>query len=152
MSEKVVATNRKAYHDYFVEKSWEAGIALTGTEIKSVRLGRVNLRDSFVKVEQGQAWLWNVHVSPYEHGSRYNVNPTRPRKLLLHKDEIQRLAQKLQGRNLTLVPLRIYIKGNRAKVEVALAKGKRQYDKREAIAERDAQREIEREMKERERG
>ncbi len=152
MNEKVVATNRKAYHDYFLEESWEAGIALTGTEIKSVRLGRVNLRDSFVKVEQGQAWLWNVHVSPYEHGSRYNVNQTRPRKLLLHKDEIQRLAQKLQGRNLTLVPLRIYIKGNRAKVEVALAKGKHQYDKREAIAERDARREIERETKERERG
>jgi SsrA-binding protein len=144
-AEKVIATNRKAYHDYFIEETLEAGLVLTGTEIKSVRGGRVNLRDSYVRIERGEAWLLNVHIAPYEQGNRYNVNPTRDRKLLLHRPEILRLQGKAQAKGMTIVPLRVYIRGNRAKVELALAKGKRQYDKREAIAQRDAEREMERE-------
>jgi SsrA-binding protein len=144
-AEKVIATNRKAYHDYFIEETLEAGLVLTGTEIKSVRGGRVNLRDSYVRIERGEAWLLNVHIAPYEQGSRYNVNPTRDRKLLLHRPEILRLQGKAQAKGMTIVPLRVYLRGNRAKVELALAKGKRQYDKREAIAQRDAEREMERE-------
>jgi len=143
--EKVIATNRKAYHDYFIEETLEAGLVLTGTEIKSVRGGRVNLRDSYVRIELGEAWLLNVHIAPYEQGNRYNVNPTRDRKLLLHRQEILRLQGKAQAKGMTIVPLRVYLRGNRAKVELALAKGKRQYDKREAIAQRDADREMERE-------
>lgn len=143
--EKVIATNRKAYHDYFIEETLEAGLVLTGTEIKSVRGGRVNLRDSYVRLERGEAWLLNVHIAPYEQGNRYNVNPTRDRKLLLHRQEILRLQGKAQAKGMTIVPLRVYLRGNRAKVELALAKGKRQYDKREAIAQRDAERELERE-------
>ncbi len=142
---KVIATNRKAYHDYFIEETLEAGLVLTGTEIKSVRGGRVNLRDSYVRLERGEAWLLNVHIAPYEQGNRYNVNPTRDRKLLLHRQEILRLQGKAQAKGMTIVPLRVYLRGNRAKVELALAKGKRQYDKREAIAQRDAEREMERE-------
>jgi len=144
-AEKVIATNRKAYHDYFIEETLEAGLVLTGTEIKSVRGGRVNLRDSYVRIERGEAWLLNVHIAPYEQGNRYNVNPTRDRKLLLHRPEILRLQGKAQAKGMTIVPLRVYIRGNRAKVELALAKGKRQYDKRESIAQRDAEREMERE-------
>ena len=143
--EKVIATNRKAYHDYFIEETLEAGLVLTGTEIKSVRGGRVNLRDIYVRLERGEAWLLNVHIAPYEQGNRYNVNPTRDRKLLLHRQEILRLHGKAQAKGMTIVPLRVYLRGNRAKVELALAKGKRQYDKREAIAQRDAEREMERE-------
>ncbi len=143
--EKVIATNRKAYHDYFIEETLEAGLVLTGTEIKSVRGGRVNLRDSYVRIERGEAWLLNVHIAPYEQGNRYNVNPTRDRKLLLHRPEILRLQGKAQAKGMTIVPLRVYLRGNRAKVELALAKGKRQYDKREAIAQHDAEREMERE-------
>jgi len=143
--EKVIATNRKAYHDYFIEETLEAGLVLTGTEIKSVRGGRVNLRDSYVRLERGEAWLLNVHIAPYEQGNRYNVDPTRDRKLLLHRQEILRLQGKAQAKGMTIVPLRVYLRGNRAKVELALAKGKRQYDKREAIAQRDAEREMERE-------
>jgi SsrA-binding protein len=144
-AEKVIATNRKAYHDYFIEETLEAGLVLTGTEIKSVRGGRVNLRDSYVRIERGEAWLLNVHIAPYEQGNRYNVNPTRDRKLLLHRPEILRLQGKAQAKGMTIVPLRVYLRGNRAKVELALAKGKHQYDKREAIAQRDAEREMERE-------
>jgi SsrA-binding protein len=148
---KVLATNRKAYHDYFIQETYEAGIALTGTEIKSVRAGAVNLRDSFAQVRDGEAWLQNVHISPYEAGNRFNVDPYRPRKLLLHRKEINRLMGRVQEKGLTIVPLRIYLKKNRAKVELALVKGKRQYDKRESISQRDANREMERAMKERER-
>jgi SsrA-binding protein len=148
---KVLATNRKAYHDYFVEETYEAGIALTGTEIKSVRAGSVNLRDSFAQVRNGEMWLQNVHISPYEAGNRFNVDPYRTRKLLLHRREINRLMGRAQEKGLTIVPLRMYLKKNRAKVELALVKGKRQYDKREAIARHDADREIQRALKERER-
>ncbi len=148
---QVVATNRKAYHDYFIEETFEAGIALTGTEIKSVRAGAVNLRDSFAQVRNGQVWLQNVHISPYKAGNRFNVDPYRTRKLLLHRKEINRLMGRAQEKGLTIVPLRMYLKKNRAKVELALVKGKKQYDKRESIAKRDAEREIQRGFKELER-
>jgi SsrA-binding protein len=124
---------------------------LTGTEIKSVRAGAVNLRDSYALVREGQMWLQNVHISPYEAGNRFNVDPYRPRKLLLHRNEINRLMGRVQERGLTIVPLRMYLKKNRAKVELALVKGKRQYDKRDSISKRDSDREIERAIKEKER-
>ena len=145
MPNKVVARNRKTTHDYFILETYEAGIVLTGTEIKSVREGRINLRDGYAKIDSGELWLYNVHISPYERGSFYNHDPLRPRKLLLRREEIKRLLGKTKEKGLTLVPLSVYIKDNRwAKVEVALAKGKKQYDKRAAIAERDAQRAMER--------
>ncbi len=148
---KVVATNRKAYHDYHIEETHEAGIVLTGTEIKSVRAGSVNLKDAYAVVKDGEAWLLNVHISPYEPASRENVDPDRGRKLLLHRQEINRLMGRVQEKGLTMIPLRLYLKKNRAKVELALVRGKRQYDKREAIAKRDTDREIQRALKERER-
>jgi SsrA-binding protein len=146
---KDVASNRKAYHDYFIDETIEAGIALSGTEIKSVRGGRVNLRDSYAKIENGEAWLWNAHISAYDHAGKYfNHAPTRSRKLLLHKSEIRRLQMKTQAKGLTLVPLRMYLKRGKAKVEVALAHGKKLYDKRDALATREAGREMERAIKE----
>lgn len=148
---KVVATNRKAYHDYHIEETHEAGIVLTGTEVKSVRAGSVNLKDAYAVVRGGEVWLLNVHISPYEPASRQNVDPDRTRKLLLHRQEINRLMGRVQEKGLTLVPLRMYVKKNRAKVEVALVRGKRQYDKRAAIAKRETDREIQRGLKERER-
>jgi SsrA-binding protein len=149
--EKVVATNRTAYHDYFLEDTYEAGIALTGTEIKSVRAGRVNLRDGFVQIRQGEAWLINVHISPYDFGNRENHEPRRERKLLLHRQEIRKLQSKVSERGWTIVPLKMYLKDGSAKVEIALVRGKRLYDKKDAIAERDADRELRRTMKEWER-
>jgi SsrA-binding protein len=149
MSIHVIATNRKAQHDYHLEETFEAGIALTGTEIKSVRAGRVNLRDGYVQIKGGEAWLVNCHISPYDPASRENVDPLRPRRLLLHKRELARLQNRVAERGWTIVPLRMYLKNQRAKVEIALARGKRQYDKREAIARREAEREIAREIKER---
>ena len=146
---KVVATNRKAYHDYFIEDTYEAGIALTGTEIKSVRAGRVNLRDSYAQVRDGELWLLNAHISPYQHASRANHEPQRPRKLLMHKREILRLQASTQERGHTLVPLRMYLKNNLAKVEIGLAKGKKQYDKRQTIAKRESDRAIRRALKQR---
>jgi SsrA-binding protein len=148
----VVATNRKAYHDYHIEETHEAGIVLTGTEIKSVRAGSVNLKDSYAVVKGGEAWLLNVHISPYNPASRQNVDPDRSRKLLLHRGEINRMMGRVQEKGLTIIPLRMYLKRNRAKVEVALVRGKRQYDKREAIARRDTDREIQRALKETTRG
>ncbi len=145
---RVIATNRKAYHDYHLEQTFEAGIALTGSEIKSVRAGRVNLRDSFVQIRDGEAWLVDAHIAQYEQASRENHEPKRDRKLLLHKQEIARLAGRVQEKGYTIVPLRMYLKGNLAKVEIALARGKRLYDKREAIAKRDSEREMEREWRE----
>ncbi len=148
---KVVASNRKAYHDYHIEETHEAGLALTGTEIKSVRVGSVNLKDAYAVIKGGEAWLLNVHISPYEPASRENVDPDRTRKLLLHRYEINRLMGRVQEKGLTIVPLRMYLKKNRAKVELALVRGKRQYDKREAIAKRENEREIQRALKDRER-
>lgn len=148
---KVLATNRKAYHDYHIEETIEAGIQLTGTEIKSVRAGRVNLREAYAQVRQGELWLVNMHISQYDPASRNNVDPYRTRKLLAHRREINRLMGRVQEKGLTIVPLRLYLKNHRAKVEIALVRGKREYDKREAISRRDADREIQRALKERER-
>lgn len=151
--ERTVATNRQARHEYFLLETLEAGIVLTGTEIKSVRAGRVNLKDSFAKVEGTEVFLHNLHISPYEYGNRENHDPLRTRKLLLHRAEILRLIGKTREKGLTLVPLRLYLDVHgRAKVELALAKGKHAWDKREAIAEQEARREAEREMRERQKG
>lgn len=141
---KVIAVNRQAYHDYFVERTVEAGIALMGTEIKSIRDGKVNLRGSYAMVRNGELWLENAHIAVYEHGNRYNHDPIRNRKLLLHRKEIEQLEARVATKGLTLVPLKLYLKGGRAKVELGLCRGKKLYDKREAIAERDVKREIER--------
>jgi SsrA-binding protein len=140
--ERDVAVNRRAYHDYFIDEKYEAGVMLTGTEVKSVRNGRTNLRDGFVRIDRNEAWLENVHISPYAQGNLMNHEPLRARKLLLHRKEIASLIGKLKQRGYTLVPLRVYFTRNHAKVEIGLARGKRQYDKREAIAEREAKREI----------
>jgi SsrA-binding protein len=146
--EKVVATNRKAFHDYHIEEKLEAGIVLRGTEVKSLREGLVNLRDSYASVDRGEVILHNCHINPYSHGNILNHEPLRPRKLLLHQKEINQLIGKTQQKGLTLIPLRIYFSPRgHAKVELALAKGKKQYDRREAIREREAGREVERAMK-----
>ena len=143
---KIVAVNRRARHDYFILDKYEAGIELTGTEIKSVRASKVDLRDGFARVNKGEAWLENVYIAPYDQGNRYNVEPRRRRRLLLHRAEIDRIMGRTLQRGLTMIPLRMYLKHRRAKVELASVKGKRQYDKRVAIAERDAQRSMEREL------
>ena len=143
----MVATNRKAYHNYHLQDSIEAGIALTGTEIKSVRAARVSLGDAYVRPEAGELWLVNAHIARYDAGSYLSHEPTRPRKLLLHRKQIDSLTSKLLEKGLTLVPLKLYIKDSLAKVEVALAKGKRLYDKRESITRRETEREIERTLK-----
>ena len=147
MAIKTVATNRKAYHDYHLQDSVEAGITLTGTEIKSIRAGKVNLRDAYVRPEAGELWLLNAHIARYEPSSYSSHEPTRPRKLLLHRKQIDNLTSKMQEKGFTLVPLKLYIKGSMAKVEVALAKGKKLYDKREAIMRRETEREIGRAIK-----
>ena len=147
--EKIIATNKKAFHDYFVLEKLEAGLCLTGTEVKSSREGRVNLKDSYAAVKGGEAYLLNCHISPYSHGNRENHDPTRARKLLLHRKEIRYLWSQVRQKGVTIVPLRVYLKEGRAKVEIALAKGKKLYDKRETIAKRDAEREIERQYKSR---
>ena len=147
---KLVANNKKAYHDYFIEETYEAGIVLTGTEIKSVRQGKVSIKESYAKIEKGELILYGMNISPYEQGNRYNVDPLRPRKLLLHKQEIRKLIGYTTMKGLTLVPPRMYInEEGRAKVEVAAARGKKNYDKREDIAKRDAKRDMDRKMKER---
>jgi SsrA-binding protein len=151
--DKTVAQNRKARYEYFIVESFETGLVLSGTEIKSVREGQVNLKDGFAKVENGELWLYNVHISPYDKGSYYNKDPMRPRKLLVHKSEIRKLLAKTREKGLTLVPLKIYIKQGRwAKCELAVAKGKQLHDKRDTAAEKDADREIERAIRRRERG
>lgn len=141
---KVVATNRKAAHDYFLEDRLEAGIVLRGSEIKSIRAGRVSLKEAHVRIEQGEAWLVNAHIAPYDPASLQNHDPRRARKLLLHRKQIQRAFEDLRQRGYTLVPTKLYLKHGRAKLEVALARGKRQYDKRRELAKREAAREIER--------
>ncbi|MFC1931949.1 SsrA-binding protein SmpB [Chloroflexota bacterium] len=139
---KTVATNRKAYHNYHIGDNIEAGIALTGTEIKSIRNGRVSLGDAYVKPEAGELWLLNAHIARYEAGSYLSHEPTRPRKLLLHRKQINNLASQVAEKGLTLVPVKLYLKGSIAKMAIALAKGKKLYDKRESIARRDVEREI----------
>jgi len=146
---KIVATNRQATHDYSIEDRFEAGIALLGTEIKSIRAGQANLREGYVQVRGDGLWLVNTHIAPYDPAGREGHDPLRPRRLLLHRKEIAKLLSRVQERGYTIIPLKIYLKNRRAKVEIALARGKRQYDKREAIAKREAGRQIERALKER---
>ena len=146
---KQVAQNRKAWHDYFIEDKLEAGIELCGTEVKSVRQGHLNLKDSFCAVKDGEMFLYGAHISPYEKGNIFNKDPRRTRKLLLHKKEIRRLGAKVQQDGYALIPLSVYFKGPRVKVELALAKGKKLYDKREAAAKRDAKREMDRALRNR---
>lgn len=141
---KTIATNRKALHDYEILDKVEAGLVLTGTEIKSIRAGRANLGDAYARAEGGELWLYNVHISPYPQAGPFNHEPYRPRKLLLHREQIAELVGKAAQKGLTLVPLRLYIRDHHAKVELALARGRRVYDKRRAIAEKDARRQMER--------
>lgn len=149
MAIKTVATNRKAYHNYHIQGGTEAGIALTGTEIKSIRAGRVNLADAYVRPENGELWLLNAHIARYEAGSYMSHEPRRPRRLLMHRKEISNLASQVAERGLTLVPTRLYLKDSLAKVEVALGRGKKLYDKRESILRRETDRETERTIKKR---
>ena len=141
---RVIAVNRQAYHDYYVERTLEVGIALLGTEIKSIRDGKVNLRGAYALARHDELWLENAHIAVYEHGNRYNHEPTRNRKLLLHRREIDQLLAQVATKGLTLIPLKLYLKGGKAKIELGLCRGKKLYDKRDAIAERDSKREIER--------
>lgn len=145
---KVLAANRKARHDYNIEETLEAGIVLTGTEIKAIRTGRANLQDSFAQIRNDEVWLVGAHISPYAHGNRENHEPRRDRKLLLHRREIDRLASRVQEKGWTLVPLDIHLRNGRAKVQLGIARGKKQYDKRETIAKRDLDRELRRAVKE----
>jgi SsrA-binding protein len=144
---KVISQNRKAYHDYHVEDTLEAGIALLGTEVKSLREGRANLKDSYVILKSGEAFLLNCHISPYSHGNIMNHDPLRTRKLLMHRNEIDRLRGKVEGKGYTLIPLKLYFKDSFVKVEIGLARGKKLFEKRDTIKEREAKREIEKAMK-----
>lgn len=151
--QKVIAANKKAYHDYFVDETFECGIELTGTEVKSLRTGAVSLRESYATIRRGEVWLLGVHIAPYAHGNRSNVDPDRARRLLLHKREIRYLIGKTKERGLTLVPLKIYFApSNLAKLELGLARGKKLYDKRADIAARDQKRDVERALRERQKG
>jgi len=149
--EQVIAVNRQAFHDYAIDDRVEAGLVLTGTEIKSIRAGHINLREAYARIERGEAWLWNAHIAPYKEGNRYNHEPTRTRKLLLHRREIAALAGRVRMRGYTLVPLRLYLRHNQAKVELGLARGKKEFDKRDTIAQRDARRDLDRAMRDRQR-
>jgi len=146
---KVVAQNKKARHDYFIEETYEAGIVLKGTEIKSIRKGSVNLKDSYARIKDGEIFLLNMHVSPYEQGNRYNHDPVRTRKLLMHRKQIDKLFGQTKEKGYSLIPLKVYIKNGYAKVLIGLAKGKKNYDKRETMKRKTAQREMERAMRER---
>ena len=150
MGQKVITENRKARHDYFILESLEAGIALTGTEVKSMRAGRVNLKDSYMFIQNNEAFIEGMHVSPYEQGNRFNVDPLRKRKLLLHKKEILKLRAKTQEQGLGIVPLKLYFKDDKVKVEIAIVRGKKLYDKRATEAKKSAEREIHRVLRERE--
>ena len=144
---KIAAQNRKAFHDYFVEDRYEAGIQLAGTEVKSIRAGTLNLKDSYCTVKDGELWVHSLHISPYEKGNIFNKDPLRVRKLLLHKTEINKMAGKIKEKGYTLVPLQVYFKGSLVKVELGLARGKKLYDKRQDIAKKDQQREVERDYR-----
>ncbi len=145
--QKLVANNKKAYHDYFIDESYEAGIALHGTEVKSLRMGKCSIKESFIRIENGEIFVYGMHVSPYEKGNIFNKDPLRVKKLLMHKYEINKLAGKVKEKGYTLVPLQVYFKEGKAKVEVGLARGKKLYDKREDIAKKDQKREMEKEFK-----
>ena len=147
MGEKIITVNRKARHDYEIIDTYEAGLVLLGTEVKALRAGKANLKDSFARLKNGEVWLHGVHISPYSHGTYNNHDPERTRKLLLNRREIRKLVGRVEEAGLTLVPLRLYFKDGKAKVQIALARGKKQYDKRQDIAKRDVQREIARKFK-----
>ena len=144
---KLVANNKKAYHDYFIEEKYECGIALHGTEVKYLRMGKCSIKEAFIRIENGEVFVYGMHVSPYEKGNIFNKDPLRVKKLLLHKQEIHKLLGKIKEKGYTLVPLQVYFSNGRAKVEIGLARGKKLYDKREDIAKKDARRETEREFK-----
>ena len=144
---KLVANNKKAYHDYFIDEKYEAGIELHGTEVKSMRLGKCSIKESFIRIEKGEVFVYGMHVSPYEKGNIFNKDPMRVKKLLLHKSEINKLAGKIAEKGFTLVPLQVYFKDGKAKVEIGLARGKKLYDKRQDIAKKDQKREAEKEFK-----
>ncbi len=146
---KIIANNKKAYFDYFILEKFEAGIELFGTEVKSIRMGHCSVKESFIKIDKGQMYVLNMHINPYERGNIFNKDPLRVRKLLMHKLEIRKLSSKLQEKGLTLVVLSVYLKSGLVKVEVGLAKGKKNYDKRESLAKKDQKREIENEIKRR---
>ena len=141
---KLISQNKKAYHDYFIEETYECGISLAGTEVKSIRAGQINLKDSFASIDKGEVWVTGMHISPYEKGNIFNKDPLRERKLLMHKNEILRLLGKVKEDGYSLVPTKVYLKGSKVKVELALAKGKKLYDKRAAIADKEAKRRIDR--------
>ena len=144
---KMIANNKKAYHDYFILDTYEAGIALAGTEVKSLRMGKCSIKESFIRIEDGEVFIYGMHISPYEKGNIFNKDPLRVRKLLLHKSEINKLIGKTKEKGYTLVPLQVYFKGSLVKVEIGLARGKKLYDKRDDIAKKDQKREAEREFK-----
>ena len=148
-SQKLIANNKKAYHDYFIDETYEAGVALHGTEVKSMRMGKCSIKESFIRIENGEVFVYGMHVSPYEKGNIFNKDPLRVKKLLMHKYEINKLAGKVAEKGYTLVPLQVYFKNGRVKVEVGLARGKKLYDKRNDIAKKDQLREAEREFKQR---
>ena len=144
---KLIANNRKAYHDYFIDEKYETGIELYGTEVKSIRMGKCSVKEAFVRIQNGEVYIYGMHVNPYEKGNIFNKDPLRPRKLLMHKAEINKLAGKIAEKGFTLVPLQVYFKGSLVKVEIGLARGKKLYDKRADIAKKDQRRELEREFK-----
>ncbi len=146
-AKKLIANNKKAYHDYFVEEQYEAGLVLHGTEVKSLRMGKCSIKEAFISIDRGEAFVNGMHISPYEKGNIFNKDPLRPRKLLLHKAEIMKLTGKVAEKGYTLMPLQVYFKNGRAKMEVGLCRGKKLYDKRQDIAKKDARREVEREFK-----
>ena len=144
---KLIANNKKAFHDYFIEDTYEAGIALAGTEVKSLRMGKCSVKESFVRIQNGEVYIYGMNISPYEKGNIFNKDPLRPRKLLMHKYEINKLMGKIKEKGMTLVPLKVYFKGSLVKVEIGLARGKKLYDKRQDIAKKDQRREAEKEFK-----
>jgi SsrA-binding protein len=144
---KLIANNKKAYHDYFIDEKYETGIELYGTEVKSIRMGKCSVKEAFVRIQNGEVYIYGMHVNPYEKGNIFNKDPLRPRKLLMHKAEINKLAGKIAEKGFTLVPLQVYFKGSLVKVEIGLARGKKLYDKRADIAKKDQRRELEREFK-----
>ena len=144
---KLVANNKKAYHDYFIDEKYEAGLVLHGTEVKSLSLGKCSVMEAFVRIENSEVWIYGMHISPYEKGNIFNRDPLRPKKLLMHKDEIRKLTGKISEKGFTIVPLQVYFKDGRAKIEIGLARGKKLYDKRQDIAKKDQRREAEKEFK-----
>lgn len=144
---KLIANNKKAYHDYFIENKYEAGVALHGTEVKSIRMGKCSIKEAFIRIEKGEVFVYGMHISPYEKGNIFNKDPLRPKKLLLHRDEINKMEEKISEKGFTLVPLQVYLKGSLVKVEIGVAKGKKLYDKRQDIAKKDMLREAERDFK-----